>query len=120
MLIRKQQLVAIQARIDGEFVARVLPLLRAEMAESCAAFRDPDLEAVLRRGVREAAALDITSETNVYRFVRVVVALGPTHADTPLPMWIAASAGGNDDEDRRTDALCARASKLFAVEGDPT
>jgi hypothetical protein len=114
VLIRRKQLEAMQEGFARDFVERVVPWLIEEMPEGCAAFGGTErLVARLDGAVREAEAMRITSEPNVYRFMRVVVALGPSYAEGQLPAWVAEHAGGPRSEDARTDAVCRRAQALL-------
>jgi len=110
LTIRNHQIEAMQGMFVAEYVARALPLLREELAVDCTKFEAPALEAMLRRRVGDAVALGIASEANVYRFLRVMVALGPTLADGPLPRWVVEGASLHHEEEERVEAICERAA----------
>ena len=85
--LRKQHLDAFEAHVVGLFTARVLAHVKAVWAAECTGLGDATVAELVREGIKRAAALGLTSEYDVVRYVDLTFILVKDFEMNPLAMW---------------------------------
>lgn len=85
--LRPQHLAAFEAHVVNQFTARVLAHVRAVWAAECEGLGEAAIGELVREGIKRAAALGLTSEQDIVRYVDLTFILVKDFETNPLSMW---------------------------------
>ncbi|HEX8242709.1 MAG TPA: hypothetical protein VF541_04425 [Longimicrobium sp.] len=121
LIIRDEQLRAMQAGFDDEFVGRILPPLRERHPAEYAALGPERLRALAHAGLERGGGYGLTSEVNVFRFVELMLLFGADFDTDPALPWAAAVLGDPElhDPDERMELLLDEARDELARASQP-
>jgi hypothetical protein len=86
--VRSEQMAAFSKTLEDSFVHRVLSRLRDGFPQHLEAqgIREPDLEALVRRGMAESRKYKVNNAGDVERYIECMVVLGPSFdVDEKIP-----------------------------------
>jgi hypothetical protein len=83
--LRKEHLDAFEAQVVRLFTSRVVAHVKAVWPPECAELGDPAVAEMVRSAVQRAAALGLSSEYDVVRFVDLAFVLAK---DFDNPLWL--------------------------------
>jgi hypothetical protein len=115
MIIRQAQMDAMSESFNDDYIKRIMPSLKEDYPEECAALGDEDLRDLARYGMDRSESYRITTEVNVYCYIAMMLLFGRDFDTDPDYLW--ASDILNDcefnGEDEKTDSLCNAASEYL-------
>ncbi len=113
MRIRAAQLEAFRRAGEQEYVDRILPYLYEDLPDDCRALGPAEVLRLAQAGIERAARHRVSSECNVYCFIRLMIALGEAFDEDEALPWAAHALAANVDEDEKTERLCELATGAF-------
>ncbi|WP_438039107.1 hypothetical protein [Sorangium sp. So ce128] len=88
LVIRDEQLAALAARAESDFVARVSRCLRDNWPWECEAMGEESVRAAILKGIDKAARYGVTTEREVLRVINVMYLLGHDFDADPAFVWV--------------------------------
>lgn len=85
--LRSQHLAAFEAHVVNQFTTRVLAHVKAVWPAECDGLGEPTVGELVRDGIKRAAALGLTSECDIVRYVDLTFILVKDFETNPLSMW---------------------------------
>jgi hypothetical protein len=85
--LRKEHLDAFEAQVVKLFTTRVVAHLKAVWPDECKELGDAPLGELARKAIQRAAALGLSAELDVVRFVDLCFLLGVDFETNPLAGW---------------------------------
>jgi hypothetical protein len=85
--LRPQHLAAFEAHVVNQFATRALAHVKAVWPAETAGLGDAVVGQLVREGIQRAAALGLTSEFDVIRYVDLTFILVKDFETNPLAMW---------------------------------
>ena len=85
--LRKEHLCAFEAHVVNLFTSRVIAHVKAVWPDECGELGENAIATVVRAAIQRAAALGLTSELEVIRFVDLAFILAPDFYIKPLSAW---------------------------------
>ena len=85
--LRKEHLVAFETHVVNLFTARVVAHVKAVWPAECGELGDPGVTETVRAAIKRAAALGLTSELDVVRYVDLGFILVKDFETNPLALW---------------------------------
>ncbi len=85
--LRKEHLDAFEAQVVKLFTARLLAHLKAVWPAECKELGEAPLAELVRKAIQRAAALGLSSEYDVARFIDLFFLLGTEFETNPLAGW---------------------------------
>jgi hypothetical protein len=114
--LRKEHLAAFEAQVVGLFAARVVAHVKAVWPAECGELGEPAVTEIVRGAIPRAAALGLSSEFDIVRFVDLAFILAKDFDTNPLAAWTRPIlAGKNVLPAARLDKLYQRMEEEFAL-----
>ena len=85
--LRKEHLAAFEAHVVNLFLSRVTAHLKAVWPEECSELGEPGLAEVVRNGIQRGAALGLSVEHDLVRYVDLYFILANNFETNPLAAW---------------------------------
>ena len=85
--LRKEHLDAFEAQVVSLFTSRVMAHVKAVWPAECGELGDPAVADTVRKAIQRAAALGLSSEHDVVRFVDLEFLLAKDFDTNPLARW---------------------------------
>ena len=113
MLIREVQMEAMSESFNDDYINRIIPSLKKDCPEQCSVLGDDELRKIARYGLDHSKLYGITTETNVYCYIEMMILFGKNFDVDPDKSWASEILNNNEfiDEDEKTDFLCDAASE---------
>jgi hypothetical protein len=105
--LRKEHLAAFEAQVVSLFAARVIAHVKAVWAAECAELGDPVVAEIVRGAIQRGAALGLSNEFDIVRFVDLAFILAKDFDTNPLAAWTRPILAD------KTAAPAARLDKLY-------
>lgn len=105
--LRKEHLAAFEAQVVSLFASRVVAHVKAVWPAECAELGDPAAAEIVRGAIQRAAALGLSSEFDIVRFVDLAFILAKDFDTNPLASWTRPILAD------KTAAPTARLDKLY-------
>lgn len=105
--LRKEHLAAFEAQVVSLFSARVIAHLKAVWLAECAEIGDPAVAEIVRGAIQRGAALGLSTEFDLVRFVDLAFILAKDFDTNPLANWSRPILAD------KTAAPSARLDKLY-------
>ena len=116
LILRKEHLTAFEATAASLFAARVIAHAKAVWAGECGELGDPAVADLVRNGIQRAAALGLSSEHDVVRFVDLSFILAKDFDTHPLAGWARPILADPKSAPRaKLDLLYQRMEQEFAL-----
>jgi hypothetical protein len=114
--LRKEHLAAFEAQVVSLFAARVVAHVKALWAAECAELTEPAVTEIVRGAIQRGAALGISSEFDIVRFVDLAFILAKDFDTNPLATWTRSIlADKAAAPTARLDKLYQRMEEEFAL-----
>jgi hypothetical protein len=114
--LRKEHLAAFEAQVINLFSSRVIAHIKAVWPAECGELGDPAVVEIVRGAIQRGAALGLSTELDIVRFVDLAFILAKDFDNNPLAAWTrpiladkTAPAGA------RLDKLYQRMEEEFAL-----
>ena len=88
--LRKEHLAAFEAHVVNLFISRVTAHVKAVWAEECAELGDPAVAEIVRGAIQRGAALGLSTEHELVRYVDLSFILAKDFESNPLALWVRA------------------------------
>ncbi len=85
--LRKEHLAAFEAHVVNLFISRVIAHAKAVWPVECAELGDPVVGEIVRGGIQRAAALGLSTEHDLVRYVDLSFILAKDFESSPLAGW---------------------------------
>jgi hypothetical protein len=85
--LRKEHLAAFEAHVVNLFILRVTAHVKAVWTEECAQLGDPAVTELVRNGIQRGAALGLSTEHDLVRYVDLSFILVKDFETNPLAAW---------------------------------
>jgi hypothetical protein len=85
--LRKQHLDAFEAQVVSVFAARVIAHVKAVWPAECKELGDPAVAETVHKAIQRAAAIGLSSEYDVVRFVDLAFILARDFDTNPFAIW---------------------------------
>ena len=87
LILRKAHLDAFEVHVVNLFTTRVVAHVKAVWPAECAELGDPGVMGMVQAAIKRAAALGLTSELDVVRYVDLGFILVKDFETNPLALW---------------------------------
>jgi len=105
--LRKEHLAAFEAQVVNLFAARVVAHVKTVWPAECGELGDPALTEIVRGAIQRGAALGLSCEFDIVRFVDLAFILAKDFDANPLAAWTRPILAD------KTAAPSARLDKLY-------
>ena len=85
--LRKEHLAAFEAHVVNLFISKVVAHVKAVWAAECAELGDPTVEEIVRAAIQRGAALGLSTEYDLVRYVDLSFILAKDFETNPLAAW---------------------------------
>jgi hypothetical protein len=85
--LRKEHLAAFEAQVVTLFAARVMAHVKAVWPAECGELGDPAIAEIVRSAIQRGAALGLSTELDIVRFVDLAFILAKDFETNPLAAW---------------------------------
>jgi hypothetical protein len=114
--LRKEHLAAFEAQVVSLFAARVLAHVKAVWPVECGELGDPAVAETVRGAIQRGAALGLSTELDIVRFVDLAFILAKDFDTNPLAAWARPIlADKTTPPAARLDKLYQRMEEEFAL-----
>jgi transaldolase len=105
--LRKEHLAAFEAQVVSLFASRVIAHVKAVWPAECGELGEPTVVEMVRGAIQRGAALGLSSEFDIVRFVDLAFILAKDFDANPLAAWTRPILAD------KTTAPTARLDKLY-------
>jgi hypothetical protein len=114
--LRKEHLAAFEAQVITLFSARVIAHVKAVWPAECGELGDPAVAEIVRGAIQRGAALGLSTELDIVRFVDIAFILARDFDTNPLASWTRPIlADKSAPSTARLDKLYQRMEEEFAL-----
>jgi hypothetical protein len=114
--LRKEHLVAFEAQVISLFASRVVAHVKAVWPAECSEVGDAAVAEIVRGSIQRGAALGLSSELDIVRFVDLAFILAKDFDTNPLGAWARPIlADKAAPPNARLDKLYQRMEEEFAL-----
>ena len=114
--LRKEHLAAFEAQVITLFAARVIAHVKAVWPAECGELGDPAVAEIVRGAIQRGAALGLSTELDIVRFVDLAFILAKDFDTNPLASWTRPIlAEKSAAPTARLDKLYQRMEEEFAL-----
>jgi hypothetical protein len=85
--LRKEHLAAFEAQVINLFSSRVIAHVKAVWPAECGELGDPAVVEIVRGAIQRGAALGLSNELDIVRFVDLAFILAKDFDTNPLSVW---------------------------------
>jgi len=114
--LRKEHLAAFEAQVVNLFASRVVAHAKAVWPAECGEIGDPAVVELVRGAIQRGAALGLSAEVDIVRFVDLAFILAKDFDANPLAAWMRPIlADKNSPPSARLDKVYQRMEEEFAL-----
>lgn len=114
--LRKEHLAAFEAQVVTLFTGRVIVHMKAVWPAECGELGDPAVAEIVRGAIQRGAALGLSTELDIVRFVDLAFILAKDFDTNPLAAWTRPIlADKSTQPSARLDKLYQRMEEEFAL-----